>query len=195
MQAELSPRRPTRRMQRTRRSSLPRSRRCSAVPSAESSSTNTASQSTPASSRSSRSIRGPTLSRSLSVGTTIASAGPAADGVRGDASGEASSRSRPSNVRAPADAVIPCRPLVWFSGAASSPGKMPRQTGAAMTRTGAYQSIDRSLGATGHRLLLAARRVFTGGCCSVRRRCRTSGDPFRLIPDPAVSAQARQGCQ
>src|SRR5205085_7175117 len=47
MQAELSPRRPMRRMQRMRGSRSPSARMCSAVPSGESSSTNTTSQAMP----------------------------------------------------------------------------------------------------------------------------------------------------
>ena len=77
MQAPASPRRPMRRTQRTRLSVSPILRATAAVPSGELSSTNTTSQSTPASVRASFSTSSGTLSRSLKVGTTIVIPAPA----------------------------------------------------------------------------------------------------------------------
>ena len=73
MQAPASPRRPTRRMQRTRLSLLPISFTASAVPSGELSSTKIASQAMPASAWSSRRTSSATLPHSLKVGMTIES--------------------------------------------------------------------------------------------------------------------------
>src|SRR5947209_750950 len=75
MQAPASPRRPMRRMQRTRLSVSPSSRATAAVPSGELSSTNNTSQSTPSSVRASFSTSNGTLSRSLNVGTTTLNSG------------------------------------------------------------------------------------------------------------------------
>ena len=85
MQAPDRPRRPIRRMQRTRGSCRARPRTTSQVPSGELSSTKTTSQGMPASVASSRRYSTVTLSRSLKVGTTTESCGkPAAcDGVSG----------------------------------------------------------------------------------------------------------------
>jgi hypothetical protein len=124
-----------------RRSVRARSRRCSAVLSAESSSTNTASQSTPASSRSSRSIRGPTLSRSLSVGTTIVSSGPPFDGIPGDVADSASFRSRPRIAEELAGKLIQHPTMVRRRTASSRVAEMPWQRGPAMTRTATHPSI------------------------------------------------------
>ena len=73
MQAPDRPRRPIRRMQRTRESWRARSRTTSQVPSGELSSTKMTSQATPASAVSSRRNSVVTLSRSLKVGTTTES--------------------------------------------------------------------------------------------------------------------------
>ena len=69
MQAPDRPRRPIRRMQRTRVSIRARPRTTSQVPSGELSSTNTTSQAMPANVASSRRYSVVTLSRSLKVGT------------------------------------------------------------------------------------------------------------------------------
>ena len=85
MQAPDSPRRPIRRIQRTRESCRARPRTTSQVPSGELSSTNTTSQATPFSVASSRRYSTVTLSRSLKVGTTTESCGKpvACNGVSG----------------------------------------------------------------------------------------------------------------
>jgi hypothetical protein len=75
-QALDSPRRPMRCKARTCGSRCAMARTTSAVPSRESSSTNTTSQSRPASTRCSRSTSTGTLALSFSVGTTTASARP-----------------------------------------------------------------------------------------------------------------------
>src|SRR4051812_19640233 len=75
MQAPDRPRRPIRRMQRTRGSCRARERTTSQVPSGELSSTNTTSQAMPAKVASSRRYSTVTLSRSLKVGTTTESCG------------------------------------------------------------------------------------------------------------------------
>ena len=77
MQAPDRPRRPIRRMQRTRESCRARPRTTSQVPSGELSSTKMTSQALPASAVSSRRYSVVTLSRSLKVGTTTESAGVA----------------------------------------------------------------------------------------------------------------------
>ena len=73
MQAPASPRRPTRRRQRTRGSLAAISFTAAAVPSGELSSTKMASQAMPAKAASSRRTSSATLPRSLKVGTTIES--------------------------------------------------------------------------------------------------------------------------
>ena len=76
MQAPDRPRRPIRRMQRTRLSCCASARTTSEVPSGELSSTNTTSQATLTSVASSRRYSTVTLSRSLKVGTMTDSSGP-----------------------------------------------------------------------------------------------------------------------
>jgi hypothetical protein len=75
MQADDSPRRPTRWIQRTRRSCCAISRSARAVPSGESSSTKIISQSTPSSAMATRLRSSTTLSVSLKVGTMTESCG------------------------------------------------------------------------------------------------------------------------
>ena len=77
MQAPDRPRRPIRRIQRTRLSCCASARTTSQVPSGELSSTNMTSQATSASAASSRRYSTVTLSRSLKVGTMTDSSGAA----------------------------------------------------------------------------------------------------------------------
>ena len=85
MQADERPRRPIRRITRTRGMVLCRPSRSSAVPSCESSSTNTTSQAIPASASPSPASSGAMLSLSFRVGTITASCGGASAALRAGA--------------------------------------------------------------------------------------------------------------
>ena len=85
MQADERPRRPIRRITRTRGMVLCRPSRSSAVPSCELSSTNTTSQAIPASASPSPASSGAMLSRSFRVGTITASCGGASAALRAGA--------------------------------------------------------------------------------------------------------------
>ena len=221
MQAELKPRRPNRRMQRMRRSARPRSRRCPAVSSVESSSTKhgfpvyphkqpiepvdqRADIVTFVERRNDNGELRPCLrwhSRGFDQYSEFSLL--AEDRRRARGGGHSS----PFDALAMADRVIRAGTVLWQKGAAMTRNGTHRSIAKFMSSAVAEQeSVPRSptwpsnkrchkvcvkdeafadalsqrqtLGPLDHRLLLSTRRVFTGACCSVRRRSYPSRSTF-----------------